>query len=117
MKDYLDSLIARKKYLELQKREIENDLIPIVKELETLEELITSVSGVRQYPRKASIREKVLFILNEIKTGSFQDISKSMLAYGDKVNLTSSKITCANMARNGEIKVVNTNGRTNIYSL
>lgn len=117
MKELINTLSDRKHELELRKKELEFKLSEILKELTSINELLELHSGVSQYPIVGSLKEKVLFILSEVRSASYRDISELMLRHGDKVNLTSLKITCASLSRDGDIKIESTKGRTNIYSL
>lgn len=117
MKDYLKHLKLRRDFLKSEKDRIEKSLIPIIKELKTVEELISISGGGEAYPRDGSIRDKIFFALKEIKKGSYMDISKFIVMNGDLVNPTSLKLTCATLYRDGKLKVVGNIDRSNIYSL
>ena len=117
MNDYLKQLKLRRDFLRLEKERLEKSLIPVVKELKTVESLIAISGGGEAFPRDGSIRDKIIFILKEIKQGSFMDIANSIEKHGETVNLISLKITCSNLANEGVLKVVGSSKRSNIYSL
>lgn len=116
MEKYLKTLIERQKELNLRKMELEDSLVPVIAELIAVENLI-SVAGGEVYPRTSILKEKIVFVLSKIGEGSYLEIGEYMKKCGDEANNTSLKITCASMSRSGEIKILKTEGRTNIYEL
>lgn len=114
--NYLQELRARRDALKRQIDELEVKLNPILKEYEALENLLKVVENDSAYPTKGTLKDKVLYSLEQLTEATAKQVFDFMRQHEVNVSSSSVIVTCSNLAKKGllESKV---DGKHNIYSL
>ena len=119
--DYVQGLKLRRNELQIIKDELEAKLKPVLKEYEAIVNLLKVVEAENyvqnEYPLKSSLKEKVLFVVSELKKATAHQVIDFMRQHESDISESSVVVTCSKLFGYGVLQKDNSTGRESIYTV